>query len=65
MDKDQTDVWMVKLGRFIPDVEKIERGQFIYDHNHILNFSEFLEEKTTLFNEIAIKKEIQITQKTR
>lgn len=43
------------------DFEKINRGQIFYNHNQIVQLSDFLQQKVLLFQEISKKKNITIS----
>ncbi|HSH64267.1 MAG TPA: ATP-binding protein [Bacteroidia bacterium] len=47
------------------DMEKIEKGINMYDHNHISDFSRLLNESIILFKVYAAKKQIQISTDIR
>jgi two-component system sensor histidine kinase ChiS len=43
------------------DMEKIQKGIHVYNHNHVSDFSTLLKESTKLFQVFAAKKDITIT----
>nr|HPO50427.1 7TM diverse intracellular signaling domain-containing protein [Spirochaetota bacterium] len=42
------------------DIEKLERGEFLYENESITDFSSTLKDRIILFNELASKKDIKI-----
>jgi len=42
------------------DIEKLERGEFVYHHNKIINLSKMIIDKIKIFKEYALKKELKI-----
>jgi len=45
------------------DLEKLDRGLVFYDHDQTINFSNLLEKKLILFNEIVQKRNIKLIKK--